>query len=108
VSTPKKDKKIVQFRMLYNEKMLGLCRLTSIIPIAKYMKKRQAEHVARMGKQNTYTKIVGELLSKHEVGKTRKREDNIKTGPCEVVCEKGRWIDTFQDHVQWWTMVLFV
>jgi hypothetical protein len=67
------------WRKLHNEELHNLYYSPSIIRMMKSKRKKWAWHVARMGRRNTYTVLVGKPEGSRPLGRPRSRRvDNIK------------------------------
>ena len=51
--------------------------------------------------RNAYRVLVGNPEGKRSLGRTRRREDNIRMDLREVGCDPGEWTDLAEDRDQW-------
>jgi hypothetical protein len=97
------------FRIV-NKELYALYSSSNIIRVIKSRRLRWAGHVARMGRGEVHTGLVGKPEEKKPLGRRRRRwEDNIKMDLREV-----RWgggidrIDLAQDRDRWRALVYTV
>jgi hypothetical protein len=95
------------WRKLHNDEIHSLYSSPNIVRVIKSRKMRWAGHVARMGEERVFYRVlVGRPEVKRPLGKPRRRwEDNFKMDVREIGIDGANWIQLAQDKVQWRALV---
>jgi hypothetical protein len=88
------------WRNLHNDELHSLYSLP--IRVIKSRRLRWAGHVARTGRGEVFTVLVGRLEGKRSLRRHRRRwEDNVKMDLRKIGIDEANWIRLARDGVQW-------
>jgi hypothetical protein len=95
-----------EWRKLHNEELNDLYSLSNIVRVIKSRKMSWAGHVARIGEgSGVYRVLVGKPEGKRQLGRARRRWDDIRMD----LQEEGRggmdWIELAEDRDRWRALV---
>jgi hypothetical protein len=95
-----------EWRKFHNEELLDLYSSPSVIRIVKSRRMRWAGHVARMGEEIDYYRLLGESQREKPLGRSRRRwVENIMMDLGEVGWCDVDWIGLAKARNRWSALV---
>jgi len=102
----RKDEVTGEWRRLHNEELNDLCSSPNITRVMKSRRMRWAGHVAHMGEERGFYRVLVEKTEgKRPLGRHRRRWVDIRTDLQELGCVYMDSIGLAQDRDRWLTLV---